>query len=343
MSSPSKASLQSLAFRLGFDAIGFAPPTPSTWNAYAAWIQQEYHGTMTYLANRLDERREPGLLLDNVQTVILLAKSYLEEEPPGQPAQGPTGRIARYGWGLDYHDVLRARAQILCDWITSQTLGQHRCRIFVDSSPVMETDLAAQTHIGWKGKNTVLVSPALGQWFLLSGILTTWSLEPDEPTPSHCGRCQRCLDACPTQAFVAPYVLDARKCISYWTIEYKGIIPEDIRPSLGNHIFGCDECIAVCPWNRFAQTAPTQFFHSRPELATVPLIEWMRMDQPTFKSLFHGTPIERLKRKRLLRNVAIALGNSDDPEAIPALRQASQDPEELIRIHATWALHRLLS
>lgn len=337
-----KQSLIDYALSLGFEAVGVCSPTPKTWDQYKKWIDYGYQGTMSYLQHRAKERKDPSLLLTDVQSCILVAKNYkIQCKTSIDQKNSPTGRIAQYAWGMDYHDCIREKLHVICDFIHQKSNGQYQSRVFVDSAPVMETDLAAQTAIGWKGKNTILINPNLGQWFLLGGILTTLPLESDKPHPNHCGKCQRCLDQCPTQAFVAPYILDARKCISYWTIEYKGIIPEKIRPLLGNRIFGCDDCIRVCPWNRFAKTAFVDFFHSRPEFAAVPLIEWMKMDQTMFRVLLKGTPIFRLKRKRFLRNVAIALGNSGNRQAIPVLEKANQDSEELIRIHAEWALQQL--
>jgi epoxyqueuosine reductase len=331
-----KETIRRLAYELGFNAAGFAPPRPTTWEHYKEWIKQNYHGEMGYLARRINERREPSTLLPDVKSVILVAKRY----PCPEPSERSTP-MAGYAAREDYHDVFKEKLVAFGQQITETAGGGCQVRPFVDSSPVMETDLAAQTGIGWKGKNTVLVSRSMGQYFLLGGLLTTLPLPPDTPHKPQCGSCTRCLDACPTHAFIAPYLMDARKCISYWTIEYKGVIPEEVRPMLGTHIFGCDDCIAVCPWNRFAVDVSSGFLPTRPELAEPDLLEWMRMDQDTFRTLFKGTPVFRLKRKRLLRNIAIALGNLGDPKAIPVLEQAVRDREELIRVHAEWALERL--
>lgn len=325
---------------LGFDSVGIPLLKPSTWLQYAEWIQNGYHGEMAFLANRLEERRDPSLLLPGVQSIILVAKNYYIPEPEILPDR-PAGKIARFARGTDYHDGLKIPLQKITKFITEQTQGEHQCRIFVDSSPVMETDLAAQTQIGWKGKNTVLVNKQQGQYFLLGGILTTLPLEADKPHPNLCGTCQQCLSACPVKAFTAPHILDARRCISYLTIEYKGIIPEELRPLIGNRIFGCDACIETCPWNRFAKKDNSIFFHPRKQWNTPDLIEWMGIDNDTFSKLFKGTPVYRIKRKRLLRNIAIALGNSHDQRAIPVLRNAVQEKEPLIQIHADWAIQQI--
>lgn len=330
------------AHSLGLDAIGFAPPAPRSWAEYSAWLAQGYHGEMHYLARRAEERKDPCQLLPGAQSVILVAKNYRADNrktPDSSP--NPTGIIAQYSRGNDYHDVMKEKLQKISLFIHEETAEKHKTRIFVDSSPVMEIDLAAQTQLGWKGKNTVLVNPKLGQYFVLAGILTTLPLEPDTPHAPQCGTCTKCLDACPTHAFDAPYKLDARKCISYWTIEFKGIIPENIRPLLGTRIFGCDDCISVCPWNRFARFNETAYFAPRVEFQAPDLIEWMRMDQEGFRTRFKGTPIFRLKRKRLLRNVAIALGNLRDKRALPVLHKARDEEEELIRVHANWAIQEM--
>lgn len=337
-----KKKIAELSLSLGFEAIGIAPPKPSSHRQYVNWVQSGYHGEMQYLANRLEERHNPSLLLPGVQSIIVVAKNYLI--PKELPlVDYPTGKIARYAWGDDYHDCIKSRLQQICGFITEETHGGHQCRLFVDSSPVMETDMAAQTQIGWKGKNTITVNKQMGQYFVLGGILTTLPLEPDLPHPNLCGTCQRCLLACPTKAFTAPYILDARRCISYLTIEYKGIIPEELRPLIGNRVFGCDSCIEVCPWNRFACTDISNFFNLKEEFQFPDLIDWMGLDEEQFRRLFKNTPVFRIKRKRLLRNVAIALGNTHDLSAIPVLTKALEDKEPLIRIHAEWAIHQIKS
>lgn len=337
-----KSELLSLADNLGFDAVGVSRPEPKKFDAYQKWIEQGYHGEMGYLAKRAEARRDPDFVLPNIRSVIVVAKRYLSVEPAQPTPERPFAAVvSRYAWGQDYHEVMGESLKKLCDEIHSRTGGVHQARWCVDTAPVLEKDFAAQAGIGWVGKHSNLLSRSLGNWFFLGAVLTTLDLEPDTPAQSHCGTCRRCLDACPTQAFISPYVLDARRCISYLTIELKGSIPRELRPLMGQRIYGCDDCLAVCPWNRFALPTPDERFHPRHNLHTADLIELMQMDNEGFRRMFKGSPIKRTKRRGLLRNVAVALGNTGDERTIPVLANALTDKEALIRAHAAWALGRI--
>jgi epoxyqueuosine reductase len=249
-----------------------------------------------------------------------------------------TGRIARYAWSSDYHEVIRPRLDRLADSM-AEAGGRQRC--FVDSGPVMERDWAAACGVSWHGKSTMGIHPELGTWFFLSVIMTTLDFTPDEPLPDRCGSCTRCIDACPTQAITAPYQLDARRCLSFLTIENKGAIPEEFREAMGDRIFGCDDCLDACPWNRFAQASRDTALQPRREILDQPLREFLALDEAQFKSLFRGSPILRAKRRGFLRNVCVALGNAGTALDLPALERAVTDPEELVREHARWAVGKI--
>ncbi|MDP8245367.1 MAG: tRNA epoxyqueuosine(34) reductase QueG [Candidatus Hinthialibacter antarcticus] len=334
------AAIKARAIQLGFDRVGVAPPSPNTLHHYREWLANNFHGEMEYMASREPLRSAPNQLLENIQSVIVVAKRYKTVEFNALN-KTPSGIIARYAWGDDYHDVLRPKLNELSDWLQHETNGVNQARAFVDSGPVLERDYAAQAGIGWFGKHTNILSREMGNWFFLGVVLTTLKLDFDAPVKAHCGTCTSCLDRCPTNAFVSPYSLDARRCISYLTIELKGPIPRDLRPLMGNRIFGCDDCLQACPWNRFAQPVDVSEFHPRLGLNPADLIELMKLDDATFRQRFKGSPILRTKRRGLLRNIAVALGNSGDARAIPALANALSDPEPLIRSHAAWALGRL--
>jgi epoxyqueuosine reductase len=242
---------------------------------------------------------------------------------------------------LDYHDVLGPPLAALAAWLDDGAGVRSRSLWYVDTGPVLERDLAQRAGIGFVGKHTNVVSRSLGNWFLIGEILTTADLPADAPEPNRCGRCTRCMDACPTGALPAPFTLDARRCISYLTIEHKGPIPAGLRPLIGNRIFGCDDCLAACPWNRFAAQASLLAPHRRPDLALPRLSDWLALDEAGFKSLFAGTPILRTKRRGLLRNVAVAVGNVGDASDLPALERATSDPEPLVAEHAAWAIQQV--
>jgi len=272
---------------------------------------------------------------------LILAASYYRQGAGAETSSPKAGVIARYARFDDYHDVLGDRVRVLSEFINQQGGPEARSLWYVDTGPLLERDLAQRAGLGFAGKHTNLISRKLGNWFFLSEIITTLELEPDEPERNHCGRCTRCIEACPTNAITAPFELDARKCISYLTIELKGSIPVEFRPAIGNRIYGCDDCLAACPWNRFAQTGQLMKSHARTELDSPDLITLLQLDDAGFKSRFKGSPILRTKRRGLLRNVCVALGNTGDKTALPYLQKAAADPEPLISEHAQWAIQEI--
>jgi epoxyqueuosine reductase len=293
---------------------------------------------MAWLARNADRRTDPQLVLPGARSVVVLAMNYFAGEPQSAGAPISDHRIARYAWGDDYHDVIEVKLRVLDSWLTARG-GSQRC--YVDTGPVLERDFAAVAGAGWHGKSTMLIHPRLGAWFFLAEILTTLDLAPDEPLPDRCGKCTRCITACPTGAITAPHQLDARRCISYLTIELKGSIPEDLRPLIGDRIYGCDDCAAACPWNRFAQTATETAFAAREFVHDWTLRDFLALDDDGFRALFKRSPIKRIKRRGFLRNVCVALGNTGTAADLPALARAAQDPEPLIAEHAAWAAARI--
>ncbi|HVB17086.1 MAG TPA: tRNA epoxyqueuosine(34) reductase QueG, partial [Stellaceae bacterium] len=293
-----------------------------------------------------DRRGDPQTLWPEARTVVVLAVNYGgEDDPLAAIADPERGAISIYARGRDYHDTLKKRLKALARWIATHWPGE--LKVFVDTAPVMEKPLATQAGLGWQGKHTNLVSRDFGSWLFLGEIYLSVALDPDEPEKDHCGLCRRCLDACPTDAFPAPYRLDARRCISYLTIEHKGPIPHELRPAIGNHIFGCDDCLAVCPWNKFAQAGTESEFLPRATLTMPRLAELAALDDPAFRTRFAGTAVKRIGRDRFLRNVLIAIGNVRTPEAEPAAgliaaaRHCLGDPSPLVRGAAVWALGRI--
>jgi len=303
---------------------------------------------MAYLARNAHKRVDPGKVLAAAKSIITLAVSY---ENNGQSSLDSShalrvtdhGSIARYAQFSDYHDVIGNRLKLLTELVNQCGDEGTQSLWYVDTGPFLERDLAQRAGLGFIGKHTNLISRKLGNWIFLSEIITTLELEPDEPETNHCGKCSRCIPACPTQAIRAPFQLDARRCISYLTIELKGSIPVELRPLIGNRIYGCDDCLAVCPWNRFAREGQMMKAHARDEFAKPELIELLSLDEIGFRKRFLGTPMLRTKRKGLLRNVCVALGNVGDESAIPALEKAVNDPEPLITEHAQWAMNRIQS
>jgi epoxyqueuosine reductase len=331
--------LKNFALSLGFDEVRITGPTPTTWDRFFEWLSRNCHGEMSYLANRAEERRCASNLLESTRSVILVAKNYLTVEPRYPSPESPfTPMISRYAWGDDYHAILAEGLQKIVEYIHVQSEGKHQARWCVDTAPLLEKDFASQSGIGWVGKNTNVLNRRLGNWFFLGAVLTTLELDVDAPVSPHCGACARCLEICPTKAFLAPYVLDARRCISYLTIELKSPIPREFRRAMGLRIYGCDECLAVCPWNRFAVPSQETGFLLRASLQALDLIQLMKLSEEGFRSLFKNSPIKRTKRRGFLRNVAVALGNACDRRAVPALIDALSDSEPLIRGHAAWAL-----
>ena len=342
MTTPARltAEIRLRARDLGFDLVGITSADPPDHAAdFEDWIEAGMHGERGYLARRRAERVDLQQVLPGARSVVVVGLNYLGAEIPAAEA-GP--RIARYAQGTgDYHDVIGEKLDQLADVIRGLQPSNPPVRCYVDTGPVLERDLAERAGIGFVGKHTNLISRDRGNWIFLGEILTTLELEPDLPATKHCGTCTRCIDACPTRAITAPYQLDARLCISYLTIELKGSIPVELRPLIGDRVFGCDDCLEVCPWNRFAQASPVKEFQPRTDLPA--LTEFLAWDDARFREFFRGTPIHRLKRRGWLRNVCVALGNLGDRSALPALRRALDDAEPLVREHAAWAVDRITS
>jgi epoxyqueuosine reductase len=344
--------IQAEASRLGFDLVGIAAATPpATASRYQRWLENGFHGEMAYLARAeaVAKREDLARVQPAVRSVVTVAANYHTVPLPVEARDDPSkGLVASYAWGQDYHDFLLARLDQLASCLSAPASaemgGTPRSRAYVDTGPILERELAARAGLGFVGKNTNLIHPRLGSWLFLGEILLTIELPQSEqpPVEATCGRCTRCLDACPTGALVAPYVLDARRCISYLTIELKGPIPRQLRPLMGNRIFGCDICQEVCPWNRrFARPTAEPAFQPGPDAIAPALLDLMALDDQGFQERSRGSPVKRAKRRGLLRNVAVALGNWGDPAALPALVGALDDPEPLIRGHAAWALGRV--
>lgn len=297
---------------------------------------------MDYLARAVEKRLDPALVFPSARCVVCLATLYRTGDTPPELASKPgRGVISRYAWGDDYHDLIGKRTNALLDWLREHGGEGADGRAYVDTGPLLERELAARAGIGWIGKNTLVLSRELGSYVFLSEIVTNVALELDAPTTDHCGSCRRCLDACPTGAFPEPYVLDASKCLSYLTIELRGAIPEAHRESLGNRVFGCDICQEVCPWNRKAPLTDEPAFAPRAGLAVPKLAALMALTADGFRRIFRKSPVKRTKRAGLLRNVAVALGNSRHPRAIPSLKRGLCDAEPLVRSHSAWGLAQI--
>jgi len=339
-----KHAIRQRAQELGFDDCRFtnaAPPASA--EKFQAWLAQKQNGEMAWLERNAEKRVAPQQVLAGAKSVIVLAASYEISNLKFQIPNPQSGVVARYAQFADYHDVLSEQLKALADFIDTVADRKVRSLWYVDTGPVLERDLAQRAGLGFVGKHTNLISRKLGNWIFLAEILTTLELEPDAPEKNHCGSCTRCLTACPTQAITAPFQLDARKCISYLTIELKGSIPVELRPAIGNRIYGCDDCLAACPWNRFAREGNLMKPHARPDLTAPDLIELLQLDDAGFKSRFAGTPMLRTKRRGVLRNVCVALGNVGDETALPALAKAARDSEPLIAEHAHWAMGQIVS
>jgi epoxyqueuosine reductase len=358
-----KARLVSFAREIGFDACrvaNCAPPPHAS--EFRGWLRDGAAGEMNYMGRGEEKRCDPQKVLPGARSIVVLARSYWHGEEtvaavgdrgsgsstpatkPRTPQRGvpnlcaAIGRIARYEWGDDYHDVIAAKLEKL-DCFLAQHGGVQK--VYVDTGPVLERDHAAQAGIGWHGKSTMLIDPALGTWFFLAEVLTTLELAADAPQHDRCGRCERCITACPTGAITSPHRLDARRCISYLTIEHKSSIPLELRPLIGDRIFGCDDCLDACPWNRFAQVSRESAFSARRSTVGMALRDYLKLSEEEFRLLFRNSPIKRIKRKGFLRNVCVALGNVGDLTDLPALEKAAADPEPLIAEHAAWAIERL--
>ena len=339
-----KAALEKEAQRLGFAAFGIAAAADDPVRAarLGEWLDAGMHGSMDWMATRLEHRRGPQSLWPEARSVIALGMSYAPANDPLALAAAPDrARISVYAQGADYHDTVKKALKHLARWLVAQR-PEAQVKVFVDTAPVMEKPLGEASGIGWQGKHTNLVSRTQGSWLFLGAIYTTLDLPPDDPHPDRCGSCNRCQDACPTAAFPQPYRLDARRCISYLTIEHKGPVPEEFRAALGNRIYGCDDCLAVCPWNSFASAAAAnRAFLPRAELAAPRLAELLFLDDPGFRALFAGSPIKRIGRDRFVRNCLYAAGNSGDPALAEPVRRLLQDPDPAVADAAAWAIGRL--
>ena len=334
-----KAQLLSYARQIGFDSCRIAAcDTPAHATEFREWLRDGAHGEMNYMQRGEEKRCDPQKVLSGAKSIVVLALNYFQGEFIRRPETAATGRIARYAWGDDYHAVIEAKLDKV-DHFLREFGGQQKC--YVDTGPILERDHAAQAGIGWHGKNTMLIDERLGTWFFLAEILTTLELPIDEPVEDRCGTCERCIKACPTGAITAPHRLDARRCISYLTIELKGSIPLELRPLIGDRIFGCDDCLDVCPWNRFAQVSHETAFSARESTTGMALREYLRLSDAEFRQLFKNSPIKRIKRRGFLRNVCVALGNAGDLSDLSALERAAADPEPLIAEHAGWAIEQI--
>lgn len=335
--------LEKRAAEEGFSAFGIAPVklSPNTERRLQSWLGDGMHGDMLWMEGRADQRSDPGKLWPEVRSIIMLGMSYAPQSDPMALASKPDlGRISVYAQGRDYHDVVKKALKRLARWLVEQV--DCEVKVFVDTAPVMEKPLAEAAGLGWQGKHTNIVSQEHGSWLFLGAIYTTLELEPSNSGVDRCGSCTACQDICPTDAFPEPYKLDARACISYLTIEHKGPIPHQYRKAMGNHIYGCDDCLAVCPWNKFAQVASAnKAFLSRAELAAPNLADLLTLDDAGFREVFSGSPIKRTGRDRMMRNCLIAAGNSNDPKLIDPVKALLNDENEIVREAAEWALAQL--
>ncbi|QVM84630.1 tRNA epoxyqueuosine(34) reductase QueG [Novosphingobium decolorationis] len=344
-----REDLEKEARSLGFCAFGIADAEedPERAARLEAWLEADMHGTMGWMAERAHHRRSPQGLWNEAQRVIALGMSYAPAHDPLALADDPErARISVYAQGADYHDTVKKALKHLARWLVAEAdtrgLGEAGVKVFTDTAPVMEKPLGAAAGLGWQGKHTNLVSREHGSWLFLGEIYTTLALPLSTPARDACGSCRACQDACPTDAFPAPYQLDARRCISYLTIEHKGPVPEDLRAGLGNRIYGCDDCLAVCPWNKFARTAHTMKpFLPRAELTAPDLADLLTLDDPGFRKLFSGSPIKRVGRNRFVRNCLYAAGNSGWSALLPQVEALRADADEVVAEAADWAFHRL--
>jgi epoxyqueuosine reductase len=337
-----KATLRARAHALGFETMRFARPDaiPDAGDRLLTFLAEGRHGTMDWMETTADRRRDPRHLWPDARAVVMLAMSYAPETDPMIALDDPLrGVVSTYAKRSDYHDVMKGKLKELAGLIERHTGAP--VKVFVDTAPLMEKPLAQAAGIGWQGKHTNLVSRESGSWLFLGAILTAAAFAPDPPKPDRCGSCSRCLDVCPTKAFPAPYQLDARRCIAYLTIEHKGHIAEEFRAPIGNRIFGCDDCLAVCPWNKFASEAHEARLHVKAELDNPPLADLLMLDDETFRARFRGTPVKRTGRDRVVRNCLIAAGNARDETLLPQVTSLLDDPAPIVRAMAVWAFRRL--
>ncbi|MFS8369022.1 tRNA epoxyqueuosine(34) reductase QueG [Acetobacter indonesiensis] len=352
------ARIREKALALGFDAIGFCPAHlgPEVRNRLTDFLAQGYHGEMGWLADRADQRAHPQALWPEARSVIALGLSYAPEGDALATLRKPEcGNISVYARHRDYHDLIKGMLKHLAQFVvkegrealnvsaqSQQATDTPQVKVFVDTAPVAEKPLAAQAGLGWQGKHTNLVSRTQGSWLFLGEIYTTLDLPLSPPSGGSCGSCTRCLTACPTQAFPEPYKMDARRCISYLTIEHAGPIPLALRPAIGTHIYGCDDCLAVCPWNRFAQVSRQIKLQPRPDLIAPELATLSQLDDAAFRQMFSGSPIKRIGRNRFIRNVLIAIGNSKQPALLPHAQTLTSDADPIVAEAAQWAATRLI-
>lgn len=343
MSADLRAQLERKAREEGFAGLGICRPdaVPQVADRLARFVAEGRHGDMGWMAERMHWRGNPAALWAEAQSIIMLAEPYTPDHDPTAILHQPTkAAISVYAQNRDYHDIVKKRLKRLGRWLIEKA-PEAQIKVFVDTAPVMEKPLAAAAGLGWQGKHTNLVSRNLGNWFFLGAIFTTLRLPVDPPGQDHCGSCTSCLDACPTDAFPAPYQLDARRCISYLTIEHKGPVDPALRPALGNHVYGCDDCLAACPWNKFAACAHEARYHARADLVAPDLAALAGLNEAAFRALFAGSPVKRTGRNRFLRNVAYAIGNSGDPDLLPAAHRLAADPDPVLAEAARWAIGRL--
>ena len=338
-----KDRLRERALAEGFAAMGVTRPDalPELAGRLREFVGAGMHGQMGWMAERMHWRGNPAALWPAARSVVMLAEAYTPaHDPLAVLTRHERGAISVYAQGRDYHDIVKKRLKRVGRWLLAE-VPQAEIKVFVDTAPVMEKPLAAAAGLGWQGKHTNLVSREMGNWFFLGAIFTTVDLEPDPPGEEHCGTCRACLDACPTGAFPAPWRLDARRCISYLTIEHKGPVEDALRPALGNRIYGCDDCLAVCPWNKFAVAAREQRYAARADLLAPPLAELAVLDDAAFRAKFSGSPIKRIGRDRFVRNVLYAIGNSGEASLLALAARLTQDPDEAVADAARWACTRL--
>jgi epoxyqueuosine reductase len=339
-----RARLAERARELGFNAFGVTSPraAPELRERLEAWLEAGFQGSMGWMVREPARRASPLELWSETRSIIMLG---LEAPPVSDPlaalARRDTGIVAAYARRRDYHEAIKGRLKEIARLLV--TLAGGEVKVFVDTAPVMEKPLAAAAGLGWQGKHSVLLSREAGSWMLIGAIFTSTELPPDAPGADHCGSCRRCLDICPTNAFPAPYVLDAARCIAYLTIEHKGTIATEFREAMGNRVFGCDDCLAVCPWNKYAKASQDARIAERGEITDRPLRELARLDDAAFRKLFAGTPVKRTGRDRFIRNVLIAIGNSGDPELLAEAERLLEDASPLVRAMAVWAVWRLSS
>ncbi|MGO1118563.1 tRNA epoxyqueuosine(34) reductase QueG [Rhodovibrionaceae bacterium A322] len=338
-----KETIRQQALELGFQSVGFAPPDLSLQDRanLQSYVDQGFHGSMAWMPDTLERRWSPRALWPETGSVIVLATTYGPAVDPLKLLEMPErGNISVYARNRDYHDTVKKRLKALARWLHQEM--DCGVKVFVDTAPVMEKPLAMAGGLGWQGKHSNLLSRDLGNWFFLGEVFTTLPLPPDEAEVSHCGSCRACLDICPTQAFPAPYQVDARRCISYLTIEHKGHIEPEFRRPMGNRIYGCDDCLAVCPWNKFATPTDEAAFLPRIELTAPKLADLVGLDDQGFRQVFTASPIKRIGRNRFVRNVLIAIGNSGEPSLVPRVVPLLEDESNLVRAMAVWALAQLI-